>query len=130
METKTDLIKTVLIKKEWDTCPICCNFIKQSEYLEMAISNEKTRYIANLVTHYRHHHISSWNTCWSQGGRRYRADWFGDYDVEKAKVNERAKRQIIRKSFQILKEMGITPENISELENTTEETIKIAKKYL
>lgn len=130
METETENIKTLLENIAWDKCPICQNSIKQSEYLETAIDNEKTRYFANLVTHYRHHHITSWNKCWSYGGHRYRANWFGDYDDEKAKVNERAKRQIIRKGFKILKEMGITSEHIAELENTTEETMKIARKYL
>ncbi|MFC0263828.1 hypothetical protein [Fontibacter flavus] len=112
-------------------CPISNRKIKQSPYLaEVFKSDERTLWIANLITHYRHNIITYWDKCWGHNGYRYRRDWFGDYDEEKAKVNERAKRQIIRKAHKILIDCGITPETFSNLEGTTEETMKIAKKFL
>ena len=80
-------------------CPICNRWFEGSSYLfEEFKDDEKAIWLSNMVTHYRHTHITSWNKCWGYGGRFYRSGWFGDYDTEKQKVNERAKRQIIRKA--------------------------------
>lgn len=124
-------IKNSEDKRKTMYCPICNKEIIQSDYLEGIFNDDyPTLWIANLVTHYRHYHITSWNKCWDKYGNRYRGSWFGDYDEEKAKVNERAKRQLIRKSYQSLNANGVTVETFLKLQNTTEETIKVAKKYL
>ncbi|MDD2200417.1 MAG: hypothetical protein PHX84_02090 [Candidatus Shapirobacteria bacterium] len=78
-------------------CPICGETSQCSDYLKKIFKDEKVLWFANMVTHYQHDHITSWDKCWGKNGYRYRQGWFGDYDEEKAKVNERAKRQIIRK---------------------------------
>lgn len=112
-------------------CPICNCKVSKSEYLSDVFRDKpKINYLAHLVTHYRHHHITSWNRCWGYSGNRYRGDWFGDYDEEKQIVNERAKRQIIRKGKEVLLQLGITPTDFSELQGTEEKTMDVAKRYL
>lgn len=112
-------------------CPICGRYVKKSDYLaEVFKDNPKVEWLANLITHYRHTHITSWNKCWEYGGHNYRRNWFKDYDEEKAIVNERAKRQIMRKSKDILLKHGITVEHFKTLQNTTDKTIELAEKLL
>jgi hypothetical protein len=112
-------------------CPICNRKVTESEYLNEIFEDlPEVNYLAHMVTHYRHNHIESWNKCWGRGGSRYRANWFGDYDEEKKKVNERAKRQIIRKGKDILQLIGITPKHFEQLQNTEDKTMELAKKLL
>ena len=112
-------------------CPICNRWIEGSDYLfETFKDNPKVCWLANMVTHYRHGHITSWNKCWGYGGRYYRSGWFGDYDEEKAKVNERAKRQIIRKAKEFLIKHEFKSNEFLKLQNTTKETVDLAIKVL
>lgn len=106
-------------------CPICNREYKESNYLAEAITDIKVRWLANMITHYRHDHITSWNKCWAEYGNNYRRGWFGDYEEEKKKVNERAKRQIIRKCFAYLSEHGINADHFQILQNTTPETLEL-----
>lgn len=113
--------------------PIDGQYYPQSDYLRTAIEDEKVRWIANCVTTYRHTQISSWDKMWQRGrrGKAYqKAAKFGDYDEEKAKVNERAKRQLIRKCYPVFKQMGIEAKHFMELQNTDWETIALANKHL
>ena len=113
------------------TCPICNEIFMESEYLSEVFKDDtKTKFISNLVTHYRHSHISYWNRCWGRNGDRYRGHWFKDYDFEKAKVNNRAKRQIIRKAGSVLKTMGIGPRHFKRLQETDVKTMDLALKVL
>ena len=112
-------------------CPICARKVEQSDYLNQIFKDEpEVNYLAHMVTHYRHNHIKSWNQCWSRNGTRYRRNWFGDYEEEKIKVNERAKRQILRKGLAILKDLKIRPEHFERLQNTEIKTLELAKKLL
>ncbi|MCF8293345.1 MAG: hypothetical protein K9I70_06005 [Chitinophagaceae bacterium] len=112
-------------------CPICSRKVEQSDYLNQIFKDEpEVNYLAHMVTHYRHNHIDSWNKCWGRHGSRYRSNWFGDYEEEKIKINERAKRQIIRKGKDILNRLGITPEHFRRLQNTEEKTMELANKNL
>ncbi|MBN8838448.1 MAG: hypothetical protein J0I09_14390 [Sphingobacteriia bacterium] len=118
-------------RRERMDCPLCKSEIEQSDFLETVFLNDKpTLYFANLITHYRHNHISSWNKCSGRNGYNYRGTWFGDYDEEKAKVNERAKRQLIRKGHKELLNKGVTTETLKKLKGTTPETLKVAEKFL
>jgi hypothetical protein len=112
-------------------CPICGQKVKESEYLNEYFRYEpKVNYLAHLVTHYRHYHITSWNKCWGYHGASYRKNWFGDYDYEKRKVNERAKRQIIRKGKRVLREIGIKAEHFKSLSYTEAKTLDLAQRHL
>lgn len=111
-------------------CPICGQMFSCSEYLKGVIKDEKVLWLANMITHYRHNHITSWNKCWERNGGYYRNGWFGDYNEEKKLVNERAKRQIIRKAKEFLIENEFTVEHFEQLQDSTEKTIELAKKYL
>lgn len=111
-------------------CPICKKSVGSSDYLKTVIQDERVLWIANMITHYRHNHITSWNKCWGRGGGRYRNGWFGDYDEEKKLVNERAKRQIIRKCKHYLMLHEIKAEHYEQLQSNDEKTIALAKTTL
>lgn len=113
-------------------CPICCSYFRGSDYLLSEFKgDERTLWLANMVTHYRHGHITSWNKCWGWGGRYYReAAHFGDYDTEKAIVNERAKRQIARKGTAFLVKNNISVEVFNRLQGTTTQTQETVSKVL
>ena len=113
------------------TCPMCGEKFKESHYLSEAFKEQsEVKFLANMVTHHRHSHIVSWNKCWGRHGSYYRSTWFGEYEDEKRKVNERAKRQIIRYAKEELKEMGIRASHFAVLQNTEEKTMKLAIKHL
>lgn len=113
---------------EKSKCPICHQTVKKSDYLHKIFADEPiVEWLANLITHYRHDHLTSWNKCWGYNGYRYRNGWFKDYDTEKNKVNERAKRQLIRKGLSILIENGVKPSHFKRLQNTTKETLQLAE---
>jgi hypothetical protein len=99
------------------TCPICNEKFIESESLLDAFSDDtKTKYLSNLVRHYRHSHIRYWNKCWGPYGDKYRGHWF--------------KRQIIRKAGSVLKNMGIGPRHFRKLQETDFKTIDLALKVL
>lgn len=111
-------------------CPICNKKFLRSEYLQKQFGDTKAGWLANMVTHYRHDHLKSWDRCWGRYGSHYRSGWFGDYEEEKEKVNERAKRQIIRKALAFLKHHQITADTFEQLRNNSSETIIHAEKKL
>lgn len=113
-------------------CPICSEYFKASFYLSNVIKDEHVLWLANMVTHYRHYHIKYWNRMWSKHGVQYRNGWFNDfkYDEVKIRVNEQAKRQILRKCKQIMIDNGFTVEHINQLEHTDDKTIELYSKHL
>lgn len=113
-------------------CPICEDWQLGSKHLIGVIADERVRWIANMVTHYRHTHITSWNKMWNgRGGRAYqKAAKFGDYDMEKAQVNERAKRQIIRLCKVFLFHHEINAAHFAQLQHNTTETMRLVLKEL
>ena len=110
-------------------CPICGYFFEGSPYLYSIFKDDKkVLWLANMVTHYRHEHITSWNKYWGWGGYYYRkAAHFGDYDTEKSIYNERAKRQIARKATSYMLENGVSIDSYARLQGTTTETIETVK---
>ena len=113
-------------------CPICQKRHDMSSYLEKTFrKDKKAMWLANMVMHYRHEHITWWNKCWTYGGYRYRkAAHFKDYNEEKSKVNEQAKRQIARKCKSYLKEYDIGLNAFKALQGTTQKTIETVNKVL
>jgi len=111
-------------------CPLCAKYFDASDYLIKNIKDDKVLWLANMVTHYRHAHISSWNKCWGRNGGAYRQKWFGEYEDEKKKVNERAKRQIIRKCQRYMNASGINYDHVEKLQANSSETLQFAKKLL
>lgn len=110
-------------------CPICKKRFEGSDYLKTVFVDEQALWLANMVTHYRHTHITSWNKCWGWGGYYYRqAAHFGDYDEEKAIVNERAKRQIARKCKDYVLLNNVNVDVFKSLQNTTKKTIEVVEK--
>lgn len=112
-------------------CPDCGYRFECSPFLAKIFKTQpKVEFLANLVTHFRHNHLTSWNKCWGRYGGAYRRGWFGNYDEEKTLVNERQKRQILRKCKQFLIKHEFTSEDFTKLQNTTQETIDLAIKIL
>ena len=111
-------------------CPICGRHFQSSNYLVSVFGeNPNSLWFANMVTHYRHHHIKSWNRCWGYGGNSYRRGWFKNYDTEKRKINERAKRQIIRMCSDFMKANGIDSDDLLVLNENSKETRDVIFKY-
>jgi len=113
-------------------CPICERYFDTSSYLNSVIEDERVRWLANMVTHYRHSHTKSWDNMWGRNGDRYLKGWKGykDHDIMKMEYNERAKRQILRKCKIFLIENGFTVEHVMELESTDDMTIELYEKIL
>ena len=111
-------------------CPICGKRFDASDYLcSIFKDDDKALWLANMVMHYRHNHITSWNKHWGWYGQAYRkAAHFGDYNTEKAIVNERAKRQIARKSAQYIIKYGIDKAVYAKLQGTSKETLTLVEK--
>ena len=112
-------------------CPMCDQYFKSSDFLLDQIKDDKVLWLANMVTHYRHIHIKSWDKCWGTNGGSYRGNLFGEYDLEKEKINERAKRQIIRKCKEYMNYFSIGIEHIKQLKNNNDaKTLEVAEKLL
>lgn len=126
----TNIYPTYQITEGKVFCPLCKTTFQESDYLKTVIPDPKVLWIANMITHYRHNYIKSWNKCWGYGGGRYRSGWFGDYDAEKTKVNNRAKRQIIRQAAIFLKHHGIDATHFEQLQQNDYETLALAKAKL
>ena len=120
-----------MINKKMFYCPLCESEHLMSDYLQEVFKKKpKTLWLSNMITHYRHYHIESWNKCWGSGGRHYRRGWFGNYDEEKFKVNERAKRQIIRKAKDYLKFHMIGIQDFALLQGNDVSTVALVNKVL
>lgn len=122
----------MLIENNKYFCPICNSWSPLSDYLHTVfIGDEKSEWLSNMITHYRHNHITSWNKCWGRYGDAYRSGWFkeDDYDKKKKETNERAKRQIIRMCFQFLLEHEISKAEFVKL-NSEPETLALAYEKL
>ena len=131
MPKKFKKVMEKMIKGEHFYCPLCGKRHHLSNYLQKVFEgDEKALWMANMVMHYRHNHITSWNKCWGYYGNYYRSKWFGDYHEEKAKVNERAKRLIIRKGKEFMLAHQIGPSTLQKLQGTTSDTMKVAHKLL
>lgn len=112
-------------------CPLCNNYFPESEYLRTVINNANTIWLANMVTHYRHKHIISWNNHWNGTYKGSKYFLYGEtYEKEKRKVNERAKRQILRKAETFLKEHGFSLKDFEQLQGNAPKTLALALKTL
>ena len=112
-------------------CPLCHVWFAGSHYLSTVFEDERSLWLANMVTHYRHSHIKSWDKMWGRyGGYYQQAAHYRDEDYEdrKSDINERAKRQIARKSLNFLIDNMIEIDVFKSLQGTTEDTIKTVSK--
>lgn len=106
-------------------CPVCNDYFKGSNHLlEVFGDNKKSLWIANMVTHHRHSHITSWNKRWDGTYKGSSYKLYNNYDEEKSKVNEQAKRQIIAKCAEYLKFHGFTIDDLLLLQNNNPKTIE------
>jgi len=107
-------------------CPICdCEF-NASDYLATVFEDKRILWLANMVMHYRHDH-RAWDRSHGYISRKYGQ---GTYERQKSKINEQAKRQIIRKATKFLRDNNVTPDCFAALQGTTEETMQLANKKL
>lgn len=123
-ECKCDEIKESNISAY---CPICESWFRESKYLEKVFADPKVRWLANMVTHYRHSH-RKW-----ESQHKYISKYIyseNAYEIEKAKINEQAKRQIIRLATEFLMQIEMTKEHFQQLKGTDEKTMQLAEKKL
>ncbi len=109
-------------------CPLCNKWFAGSPYLSTVFTDERSLWLANMVTHYRHTHIESWDKMWGRyGGYYQQAAHYHDEDYEdrKSEINERAKRQIARKAAEFLRDNNVDTEVFRSLQGTCEKTIKV-----
>ena len=100
------LTKNLLSVKQLLYCPVCGQPIQfSSDYLYKVFGNSWAYWFACLITHYRHEHISYYDKAWSIPNYREKVKEYKSYEQFKQLVNNRAKRQIIRK---ILKDNNLT----------------------
>jgi hypothetical protein len=105
-------------------CPLCGGVFAESKYLWAVFDEVKQRWLANMVTHYRHEHVTYYNN-----GVSY-VSMFHDYGAFKHLANERAKRQILRKCTGFLKRHGFTAADFTALQGTDQKTLNLANKLL
>ena len=129
-ETDTFSESEIEVEEINQYCPICESFFKTSDYLNDIMEDERVRWIANMVTHYRHDHLSSWDNTWGRKGygRRFLSPEV--YEDSKRKVNERAKRQILRKCKDYMVSHGFHVEDVMGLQNTDSKTLELYEKVL
>jgi hypothetical protein len=111
-------------------CPICKGFFRTSIYLNDIMQDERVKWLANMVMHYRHDHLRSWDNTWGRRGYGSRFLSPEVYEEEKRKVNERAKRQILRKCKDYMIVNGFHVDDVLGLQHTESETIKLYEKAL
>jgi hypothetical protein len=105
-------------------CPLCDDSDDESDYLRGVFPKERERWLANMVTHYRHSHVMYYNN-----GVDYVASYH-NYDEFKHLANERAKRQIIRKCLAFLLAHGFTSQDFAALKGTDQKTLELAQRQL
>jgi ribosomal protein L37E len=137
-DTYGDFKETIVQRAETEIlqlCPICKQYFKASPYLNQVFADTHARWLANMVTHYRHQHNSSWNKMWGRNGRSY-CSGFMDYDDEedyekmKQQYNERAKRQILRKCKDFMLQNGFKVDHVMQLQHNDTKTIELYRKLL
>lgn len=111
-------------------CPVCESHHPESEYLATAFKDRRTKWLANMITHYRHSHIASWDKIWGVGGYGYQNLSQLTYSFEKEKINNRAKQQIIKKASGYLIYHNITELHFKALNGTNQKTLALAGKML
>lgn len=113
------------LKFGYSTCPICGEEFSFSGYLNKIFDTHQTRLIANLITHYRHIHQSSWNRSCHYISNKYGED---GYLNAKKEHNNRAKRQILRKCKDWLIDNDVGAEHFLSLSDNDEQTINLISK--
>lgn len=107
-------------------CPICESYVEASAYLNSIFNTPQQRWFASMVTHYRHHH-RAWDRSAGYLVRKYGHD---TYERQKHRINEQAKRQIMRKAKEYMAFHGVSQAHVKALLHTTAETMKVAEKLL
>ncbi len=105
-------------------CPHCQKSFGESRYLRNQFPDIKTRWLANMITHWRHVHTNWDKNKYKLNGNK------GIYEMDKAAVNEYIKQVVIKKYSGFLKEHGINEKHFAILLNTNKQTLKLAGKLL
>jgi len=105
-------------------CPICHKQFPTSDYLQTVFSDDiGAEWFANMITHYRHQHraYDKWI--------RYVSQRKGvPYEDQKATINEQAKRQIMRKCKNYMRENNIGAAQVLQMQNNSKQTLALLMK--
>jgi Zn finger protein HypA/HybF involved in hydrogenase expression len=107
-----------LTEEDFDTCLCCGEKIIKSSYLKSTIPNEKTRFFANQITHYRHSHRA-----WDKN-----LDYISnhcDYDKQKEIINNQIKRVLIKKHYKTLVTRNFVKEDLLQLQHNDDKTVEM-----
>lgn len=113
-------------------CPICNNIFREISYFRTVFRANKIIWLANMVTHTRHNHIKYWDKWWSDFSvdiDKY-TEREKNYQIEKKRVNERAKRHIIRNCSDFLIKQKFTVDDFMKLQHTDFHTMELATQKL
>lgn len=133
--TKDKIVMQQIYKKIISTqtkfyCPLCDTYNIESEYLSTVFKDTKTKWLANMITHFRHSHTDTWDKTWGAGGYGYEYLSQVTYSIEKEKMNNLAKRQIIMKATNYLLHNNITAIHFKALNGTDKKTLQLAGEKL
>lgn len=106
--------------------PDVCRVEGRQQLLVSVFTRPQTPWLATMVMHYRHDH-RSWDC---QHGYISRVHGEETYQCQKAKVNNEAKRQIIRKCPDYLLAVGVEVDDFRALRSIDDQTIELATRKL
>jgi len=133
---RLELMDTDAKNVEKFMCPICNNQIPMSEYLSTVFPDDKyAEWAANLVTHYRHYHIKYYDASWQNsryGDKNLEYRYSDNHEDYKEIVNNRAKRQLIRKIVKNFQKDVAIPLvcGFLKLQSNDEKTIELIEKHI
>ncbi|MEX0685019.1 MAG: hypothetical protein WD267_09620 [Balneolales bacterium] len=125
-----EVCKEILITQIQFYCPLCKAHHDESDFLATAIENEKTRWLANMVTHYRHVHMNIWDEKWGAGGYGHQSSSQITYSIEKGNINNKSMQEIIKKATAFLTDHNITEYHFKTLQGSNRKTLDLASHLL
>ena len=105
-------------------CPLCEEYLPRSSKVQSVDFPSAVEWLTHMVMHYRHDHMRYYE-------RNVRKlDSHRRYQNFKHMVNEKARRQIIRKCWRFLLEHDIRASHFEQLQGTGKKTLALARKRL
>lgn len=111
-------------------CPICNKKFDASQNANSQNDNQHTRWFKNMISHFKDAHVTSLNNYLGPYNNHYIGYWFKNHDKVESIVNEKVKRQILKKTKLFLNKEGFTLDHFASLGNHSNETMQLASEIL
>ena len=105
-------------------CPLCEKYVARNPRVSRSNLQPEVGWLPNMVVHYRHNH----STYYDRIARKIRTE--RGHRNFRHLVNERIRRQIIRKCWRFMRHHGIGAEHFEKLPGVGRKTIALARKKL